>query len=197
KSDTARAKFIAVIWFLCKYPCHADIIRGELRSQNQNMDANALATLPYLNGFINEVLRLLPPAMTGNGRIVGSGGLVIDGKFIPAHTKVVAPKFVIQRLPTAFKDPEAFIPERWYSHLELLLNRNAFRPFGAVGNRSCVGKDLAYTEVRQVTAMILERFLVSFAPGYNDSAFFGDMKDCLTAQPGNVFCIFQRSLWDA
>nr|AVY05503.1 cytochrome P450 monooxygenase-like protein [Nodulisporium sp.] len=95
-SDTTRASLIATWWYLSKYPEHADRVYMEIRDVNIR-DANILATLPHLNGVINEVLRLVPPAMTGGGRITGPDGLLIDNTLIPPFTKVTAPKYVIMR----------------------------------------------------------------------------------------------------
>lgn len=95
-SDTTRAALIATWWYLCKHPAHALKIQQEIEFVD-TADANALASLPHLNGVIKEVLRLVPPAMTGNGRITGPEGLVVNNVFIPPFTKVTAPKYVIQR----------------------------------------------------------------------------------------------------
>jgi cytochrome P450 len=95
-SDTTRASLIATWWFLSRHPEHADKIRAETENVDIR-DANALSTLPHLNGVINEILRLVPPAMTGGGRITGPEGLVLDGTLIPPFTKVTAPKYVIKR----------------------------------------------------------------------------------------------------
>ncbi|KAF2870137.1 cytochrome P450 [Massariosphaeria phaeospora] len=111
-SDTSPASLIAIVWFLCKYPSNADKIWAELQSLGSILDPHALAKLPHLNGVVNETLRLLPPAMTGNGRFIGDQGLSIGNIFVPPNTKVTAPKFVIQRLPSAFRYADEFIPER-------------------------------------------------------------------------------------
>lgn len=71
-------------------------LQDEIKSVNVE-DANALATLPHLNGIIYEALRLLPPVLTGNGRVTGPDGMVLDGTFIPGLVKIHAPKYVIQR----------------------------------------------------------------------------------------------------
>lgn len=81
---------------MARYPEHADKIFSEIQGVDVR-DANALATLPHLNGVINEILRLVPPAMTGGGRITGPTGLLVDGTLIPPFTKVTAPKYVIKR----------------------------------------------------------------------------------------------------
>ncbi|KAI0194201.1 cytochrome P450 monooxygenase-like protein [Astrocystis sublimbata] len=188
-SDTSRASLVATWWYLCKYPEHADKIRAEIEGVNVT-DANELARLPHLNGVINEILRLVPPAMTGNGRITGPSGLRIGDVLIPPFTKVTAPKYVIHRLEAAFEYPNEFIPERWYSRPELIRDKRAFAPFSA-GTRQCVGKALAYIELRLVTAILLQHYNVRFADGYDPETMWRLMKDQVTAQPGPVRCVFE------
>ncbi|KAF2759925.1 cytochrome P450 [Pseudovirgaria hyperparasitica] len=191
-SDTTRASLIATWWYLAKYPEHAEKIRQEIETVDIG-DANVLAGLPHLNGVIQEILRLVPPAMTGGGRITGPQGLTVDNVFIPAGTKVTAPKYVIKRMENAFVHPDEFIPERWYSRPDLVKDKRAFGPF-SFGSRQCVGKVLAYAELRLVTANVLRNFNVSFSPGYDEETMWRDMKDQVTAQPGQVLCTFERRI---
>jgi hypothetical protein len=95
-SDTTRAGIIAMVYFLCKYPDHARRIYDEVRDVDET-DMNILTSLTHLNAFLKESLRLAPPAMTGQSRIMGSEGLRIDNVFIPGGTKVTAPKWVSHR----------------------------------------------------------------------------------------------------
>ncbi|KAK7946711.1 uncharacterized protein PG986_011032 [Apiospora aurea] len=161
-SDTTRASLIVLCWFLAKYPIHAERVRSEIRD-DENID-----TMPHLNGVINEVLRLVPPAMTGNSRITGPRGLEIGGIFNPPFTKVTAPKYPIMRMESAFMFPDEFLPERWYSRPELILDERAFGPFG-FGNRLCVGKALARAELGCIAMALLKRFSIRFTPGYDPS----------------------------
>ncbi|GAP85610.1 putative cytochrome P450 [Rosellinia necatrix] len=188
-SDTTRASLIVSWWYLCKYPEHADKIRSELDGVDVT-DANILARLPHLNGVINETLRLVPPALTGAGRMTGPSGLLIDDVLIPPNTRVTAPKYTIHRLEAAFQYPDDFIPERWYSRPELVRDKQAFAPF-SVGNRQCVGKGLAYIELRMVTATLVKHYNVRFAPGYDPESMWRQMRDQVTAQPGPLLCIFE------
>jgi tryprostatin B 6-hydroxylase len=59
------------------------------------------------------------------------------------------------------------------------------------GSRQCVGKAVAYVELRVVTAILLKNYNVSFAPGYDPDTMWRDMKDQVTAQPGLVLCTFE------
>ncbi|KAI5919296.1 cytochrome P450 [Camillea tinctor] len=187
-SDTTRAALIGTWWFLSKYPEHAAKIQAEIEDVDVT-DANALATLPHLNGVTHEALRLIPPAMTGGSRITGPNGLMVDDVLIPPRTKVTAPKFVIHRMESSFAEPDEFIPERWYSRPELIRDKRAYAPF-SYGARYCLGKNMAYVELRLVTAILLKNYNVSFAPGYNPDTMWRDMKDQVTCQPGKVYCVF-------
>jgi cytochrome P450 len=55
-----------------------------------------------------------------------------------------------------------------------------------------VGKVLAYVELRLVIANLLKHFDVTYALGYDPDTMWRDMKDQVTAQPGEVKCIFMR-----
>ena len=83
-------------WFLAKHTRHASKIQDEIRDLDP-FDTNSLAQLPHLNAVINEVLRLLPPAMTGLGRMTGPEGLLVDDILILPGVRVTAPRYVIQR----------------------------------------------------------------------------------------------------
>jgi cytochrome P450 len=189
-SDTTRASMIVSVWYLAKYPEHTEKIRYEARDANIS-DANILAGLPHLNGFINEVLRMVPPAMTGNARMTGPAGLHAGQTFIPPGTKIVAPKYPIMRMESAFVDANTFIPERWYSRPDLVLDKRAFAPF-SVGARQCVGKTLALVELRFMISALVQQYNIKFAPGYDPGLMWRDMKDQVTAQPGKVRCVFEQ-----
>lgn len=95
-SDTTTSALICAIWSLANHPEHVRQIREEIAGIDIN-DSNALGTLPHLGGFINEVLRVLPPAMSGAARVTGPDGMVVDGVQIPAGVKVTAPKYAMMR----------------------------------------------------------------------------------------------------
>ncbi|KAK5627594.1 hypothetical protein RRF57_003309 [Xylaria bambusicola] len=187
-SDTTRAVLIGVWWFLAKYPEHAKKVQAEVDGVDPN-DANALAALPHLNGVMNEALRLVPPVMTGGNRITGPSGMLIDDVLIPPGVKVTCPKYVLHRMESMWVQPNDFIPERWYSRPELILDKRAFAPFSA-GARYCLGKNMAMNGLRLVVSIILQDYDVSFAPGYDEETMWRDMRDQVTCQPGAVHCVF-------
>jgi len=189
-SDTTAPTLTTIFYFLAKNPRDADIIFEEL-SQIDVQDSQAVASLPHLNGAINEAMRLLPAVLTFVTRMTPPEGMDVDGTFIPGNVKLAAPRYSIGRLEAAWEEPHKFCPERWYSKPEMIRDRRAFAPFG-VGRTSCVGKGLAITELRMVTASLLSTFRISFGPGDKGEAVERDLRDQLTANPGDLNLLFDR-----
>lgn len=93
-------------------------------------------------------------------------------------------------MPTSFVQPNEFIPERWYSKPELVLNRRAFNPF-SIGRYTCVGKELAIAELRFVTTLLVSQYDIGFAPGEDGERCWREMKDQFTAAPGRLDMVFK------
>lgn len=75
------------------------------------------------------------------------------------------------RNPANFAEPDSFRPERWlpathplYNPMFANDNHECFRPF-SFGVRDCIGKNLAYSELRVVISRILHRFDYTLEPG--------------------------------
>jgi cytochrome P450 len=84
----------------------------------------------------------------------------------------------------------SFLPERWYSKRdELIKHKDAFAPF-SMGPFGCIGKNLAYMQIRTLTARILLEFDVSFAPGEDGSRILTQTKDHFTVDPGQLDLVF-------
>lgn len=87
---------ILLFYFLARYPEHAERVFEEISAVDTS-DLTVLASLPILNGFINETMRLIPAALTMGTRITPPEGLEIDGTWIPGGTKIVGPRYTIFR----------------------------------------------------------------------------------------------------
>ncbi len=106
-----------------------------------------LARCVYLDAVINETLRVDSPTGLNGGRATPPEGISIDGVYVPGNVVVRVSSYVYQRgmyIPPApsarillivsederyFKHASEFIPERWTTRPELLLERRAFMPF--------------------------------------------------------------------
>lgn len=88
--------------------------------------------------------------------------MTIDGDHLPADTVVGVPMYAIHHNPAYFPDPFKFRPERWIESPDspteaIALARRAFNPF-SIGTRQCIGRNLAYLQLKLTLAHLLFKF---------------------------------------
>ncbi|KAF4340980.1 cytochrome P450 monooxygenase oxidoreductase, partial [Fusarium beomiforme] len=170
-SDTTAIALRAVIYFLIKHPDKMTKAISEIDTADRGGKLSdpisykeAIAHLPYIGAAIKEAMRLHPSVGLLMERHVPSQGAEICGQFIPGGTIVGINPWVLQHDPKVYKDPEAFIPERWLTEDAELLSRmeNSFLAFGA-GSRTCVGKNISLMEMHKVVPQLLRRYIIELA----------------------------------
>lgn len=116
--------------------------------------------LPYTNAVIKEAMRLWPAAA---GIRTGTSETVLrddDGKEYPTEgTAIMILHNALHRNPKYWKEPNAFIPERWLVGPEdpLYPVKGAWRPFEH-GPRNCIGQTLVMQDMKTVLVMTLREF---------------------------------------
>lgn len=95
---------------------------------------------------------------------------------------VQMPLFVLNRDARNFVRPDEFLPERWTTKPELVLNRTVFLPF-SMGQYSCVGRTLAYMELRSIVRRVLNEFDVVLPHGFVAEKYWNGVRDHFTAGP--------------
>ncbi|CAF3496926.1 unnamed protein product [Fusarium graminearum] len=188
-SDTTGPTLTMVFYLLAKHPEHQVKLYEELQ-QIDVTDREALKTLPHLNAIINETMRFYPAIMTGGNRDTPPEGMTIAGRFIPGDVTIVSPRYSIFRSERCYVNADEFIPERWTSRSDLIKDSQSFRPF-ASGRYSCVGKSLALTQLRVVTALLVSKFQFAFAPGEDPDLTVKDLKDQFTTATGSLKLVFK------
>jgi cytochrome P450 len=84
--ETSLTSLSAILYFLLRHPIQMRELQKEVRATFTSVESipgQKLTTLPFLNGCIQESLRLLPPANGTMSRRI-SPGVVIDGLYVPA-----------------------------------------------------------------------------------------------------------------
>ena len=192
-SDTTAAVLTHILYYLARDSNIADKLRAELAEHNLHNDDSlsitSLVHLPFLNAVINETLRLHPPVPSGVYRNSPKGGIFIDGNFIPEGCVILSPQYTIQRSPKAFDQPDEYIPERWTTRSELILDRSAFFPF-LTGKYGCIGKQLAYNEMRNVLSRMVLEFDVAFAKGEDGRRLLEETQDHFTMDLARLELVF-------
>ncbi|MBN6034722.1 cytochrome P450 [Amycolatopsis sp. 195334CR] len=105
----------------------------------------------YLNGIVQETLRLYPPAVISARKVVE--GFEFHGKRFRPGTLLLYSPYVTHRLPELWEDPLAFRPERWQGHKAA---PHEFLPFGG-GPHRCIGATMATTELAVMLGRVVAR----------------------------------------
>jgi len=192
---TSAATLTHALYYIARDPAITTSLRDELVRHNLHNDDNftiaSLAHLPFLNAIINESLRLHPPVPGGTYRFSPPGGITVNDHFIPEGCVVLSPQYTIQRSPKAFAQPDDFIPERWTTRPELVRDKNAFFPF-SLGRYGCIGKQLAYNEMRNVISTLVLEFDVEFAEGEDGRRLLGETQDHFTMGLAGLDLVFRE-----
>ncbi|QDS68051.1 hypothetical protein FKW77_009742 [Venturia effusa] len=192
-SDTTSATLVYMFYYLAKNPSIASKARDELKpfcSDDGSFNHREAIRNDYVNGIINEALRLHPPVPSGLQRLTPREGLKVGETFIPGDATVWCPQYTLGRSQSAYVDPEQFIPERWSTQPELIKNKNAFFPF-SLGSMGCIGKPLALIELRCVLAKLLMAFDVALAPGEDGTELIQKGRDHFTMETGPLNLVFK------
>ena len=174
-SDTSSTTLAALFFYLSRNPKVLARLQFELRSTfsrpEEIVSGPTLAGCQYLRAVIEETLRAAPPVPSSLPRQILTGGMTVDGEFLPEGTIVGVCCYAMHYNEEYFDEPASFKPERWIVNEDTGVTketvdraRSAFFPF-SLGNRGCVGKPMAYAElslaVGRVSRQILQQPLGS------------------------------------
>ncbi|GAM21461.1 hypothetical protein SAMD00019534_046360 [Acytostelium subglobosum LB1] len=173
-TDTSESTIEWIILYMCNYPELQEKVHAELSEiigkGNFAVVADRPRT-PYMTAFIKEVLRIKPLAPFGLNR-TNAEECTIGGFFLPKNTQMLINIYAIHHDEKYWKDPEVFLPERFLD--EKSINPDAWIPFG-VGQRNCVGMNLAMDEIYVACANIFLNFKMESSTGkpIDDEEVFG------------------------
>ncbi|KAH8900663.1 putative P450 monooxygenase [Thozetella sp. PMI_491] len=161
-SETTATLLAGVTWLLLTYPETLNRLTAEIRGKFNSAGEITIAsvnTCKYLLACLEEALRIYPPSPATHARYVPPGGMKIDGIFVPEDTAVGIAIVAACRSPLNFTDPEVFIPERWMKEDSTFAgDRKAAAQVFSCGPRNCIGRNLAYVEMKLVIARLVWQF---------------------------------------
>ncbi|KAK7251328.1 hypothetical protein RIF29_34418 [Crotalaria pallida] len=124
--------------------------------------------LVYLKAALSETLRLYPSVPEDSKHVVNDDVLP-NGTFVPAGSSITYSIYSIGRMKFIWgEDCLEFKPERWLSadgNKIQLQDSYKFVSFNA-GPRICLGKDLAYLQMKSIAAAVLLRHRLTVAQGH-------------------------------
>lgn len=175
--DTTSVALTWFFWLVATRPDVKEIILDEIRSiRNTNTSSDAmfgydeLKEMHYLHAAITEAMRLYPPVPIDTQSckeddILPDGTVVKKGRLVCYHT------YAMGRMEDIWgRDCSEYKPERW-------LENGVFKPTSPfnypvfhAGPRMCLGKEMAYVQMKSIAACLFERYKIEVVreglPGY-------------------------------
>ncbi|KAF6808212.1 cytochrome p450 [Colletotrichum musicola] len=170
-SETTATLLSGVTYYLLTHKDALEKLKKEVRStftSEKEIDIISVNKLNYMLACLDETLRLYPPVAMGLPRVSPREGATVCGRFVPGNTTVAIHQWAINRNEAYFKNPFGFHPERFLGDPEYASdNRGALQPFH-VGPRNCLGRNLAYVEMRLILARLIWNFDLELADQSRD-----------------------------
>ena len=159
--ETTSTALFWACYIAAKLPDFQAQLAEEVRTVDLSpaVAADALKRLVYTRAFMDEVLRLYPPAFL-IVRVAKEADRILDHPIAPGTVVSISP-WVMHRHHAHWRDPETFDPSRFLPGAAPP-DRYTYLPFGA-GPRICVGAQFALTEGVLVLARLVQSFHVAVA----------------------------------
>lgn len=155
--------FITLDWGMTELlmnPTAMKRAQDEVRSivgDRETVSESDLPHMHYLKAVIKETFRLHPPAPVLVPR-ESMNSVTIDGYDIPARTRIFVNAWAIGRDPESWRNPNAFMPERFLnSSIDFKGQDFELIPFGA-GRRGCPAITFGTASVEIALAQLLHSF---------------------------------------
>eukprot|EP00262_Sarcandra_glabra_P016537 TRINITY_DN542_c0_g4_i1.p1 TRINITY_DN542_c0_g4~~TRINITY_DN542_c0_g4_i1.p1 ORF type:complete len:529 (+),score=51.04 TRINITY_DN542_c0_g4_i1:196-1782(+) len=176
--DTTGVALTWFFWLVSQNPDVETKILEELRMKLADRDEGSqekpvvfdpkeLGGLVYLHGALCESLRLFPPVPFEHKSVTKSD-ILPSGHKVSRTTKIFVSLYAMGRMEGIWgEDCLEFKPERWITER----GRAKFEPsykflaFNS-GPRTCLGKDVAFTQMKAVVAAMLYNFHVEVIQGH-------------------------------
>ncbi|OJJ94721.1 hypothetical protein ASPACDRAFT_37352 [Aspergillus aculeatus ATCC 16872] len=167
-SETTATAMSGCIYYLCTNRSALDRLCQTVREVFQtdaDITSATCASLPYVDAVIDEGLRMYSPMAAHLPRVVPRGGATVAGQFLPENTDVHVPHYASYMSDTNFFRAKEFLPERWLGTDPQFDGdrRDTLQPF-SMGARNCLGKSLAYLEMRLTLAKLVYHFDMELCP---------------------------------
>ncbi|XVF80088.1 hypothetical protein PTKIN_Ptkin15bG0042200 [Pterospermum kingtungense] len=179
--DTSSVALCWFFWLLTQHPTVEEKVLREICTvliETRSMDTSTWFDEPlefeevdrliYLKAALSETLRLYPSVPEDSKHVVADD-ILPDGTFVPAGSAVTYSIYSVGRMRSTWGDDcLEFRPERWLSaDGKEFINHDSYKfvAFNA-GPRICLGKSLAYLQMKSVVAAALLRHKLTLAPGH-------------------------------
>ncbi|KAF5556063.1 hypothetical protein FNAPI_5854 [Fusarium napiforme] len=189
-SETTATFLSGTVYLILRNPRVYQRLVEEVRSSFQDeaeITITAVQGLKYMKAVVSESFRVYPPSPGSFPRIVPGMGERIMGKWVPGGVGVH--QLAANHDERNFYRPNDFLPERYLPDVlhqendvasERFVNDklDVVKPF-SFGPRNCLGKNLAYAELRLILTRLVWNFDMKLDPDSNHGRWIADQKTAM------------------
>ncbi|OAY49824.1 cytochrome P450 94A2 [Manihot esculenta] len=164
--DTTSAALTWFFWLLSKHPEVEANVLQEIHEKSEMPIFEEVKDMVYTHASLCESMRLYPPVPTDT-KLAVSDDVLPDGTPVTKGNRVTYHPYAMGRLETLWgPDWADFKPERWLerdtkSEKWSFVGRDSYTyPVFQAGPRICLGKEMAFLQMKRVVAGVLSRFKV-------------------------------------
>ena len=145
------------LYCLAEAPWERDRVEAEIDAvlKREPDPVKWVDAMPLTRSAFEEALRLYPPAPSINREPVETD--TYKDLVLKKGAQVLVMPWTVHRHRLLWKDPDAFLPERFHPGNRERIDRFQYLPFGA-GPRVCIGATFAMQEAMIALGVLLSRF---------------------------------------
>ncbi|XP_059309800.1 alkane hydroxylase MAH1-like [Lycium ferocissimum] len=173
--DGVSACLAWIIWLVFTHPGVEKIIREELKAiipmgegeKQRLFTVDELKNVVYLHAALCETMRLYPPVPLQH-KTPQEPDILPSGHRVHPKMKVLINMYAMGRMESIWgKDALEFKPERWISDRGTVKHEPSYKflAFNA-GPRTCLGKEVAFTQMKAVAAAIIHNYQIEMVKGH-------------------------------
>ncbi|KEH23872.1 putative cytochrome P450 [Medicago truncatula] len=163
--DSTSAALTWFFWLLWKNPRVEEEILKEINEKSTSLDYDEVKTMVYTHAALSESMRLYPPVPMDSKEAINDDVLP-DGKVVKKGTMITYHVYAMGRMESLWgEDWAEFRPERWLENdgygKRAFVPRDPFTyPVFQAGPRICLGKEMAFMQMKRIVAGIVGKFKV-------------------------------------
>ncbi|KAM3269773.1 cytochrome 94A1-like [Capsicum chacoense] len=166
--DTTSAALTWFFWLISKNPeVESEILKeiGE-KTDDSVVLYDEVKNMMYTHASLCESMRFYPPVPM-DGKEAVKDDVLPDGTFVKKGTRVTYHPYAMGRSEEIWgKDWAEYKPERWLNKDQvtgnwMFVSKDAYSyPVFQAGPRICLGKEMAFLQMKRIVAGVLQRFKV-------------------------------------
>ncbi|KAL4582696.1 hypothetical protein LXL04_007254 [Taraxacum kok-saghyz] len=170
--DTTSTTLSWFFYLVAKNPIVEKNIRDEIhtfikvKEGDKKWSSKDLGKLVYLHGALCEALRLYP-SIPFNHKTPLQSDILPSGHQVSQSTKIILYYYGMGRMKKIWgEDCMEFKPERWMSTRGGVKHEPSFKfPAFNAGPRTCLGKDMSFTQINIVASTIIYHYHIELIEG--------------------------------